>query len=298
MKFISIVFLGLFSLACNATPEQKIKASFNCSKASLPVELSICSDPALANLDLMLGKAYKSKRNSISKSDSVTLKKEQRSWLKTRINKCYVRDYNYSSKDVINCLITNYTYRISDLNESEDEKAAYYQKSITKDSYSLDDRRRWRKIAKWPNSCEIRDMRYMVDSGLSFYSITDKKIILKVTCKHYAYQSLDKLYSIEFSKSNISASPLKLPQVKEAGNKWKRYNSNTITGHFQFYAKDRELLNIHKYYGAEQCGHSIVYKIKSKPSLTVNIDKAWGNFDCEKSMTEEGWPEIKLSKIK
>lgn len=294
MKLISVIFLSMFSLACNGSPEQEIKASFNCNKASLPIEHSICSNSKLAHLDLTLGKAYKRKRSIISKDEAVELKKEQRAWLKKRINKCDVRDYNYSSKDVIECLSKNYTYRISDLNETKEEKASYYLKSVSKDSYTLDDRRRWRQLVKWPDSCEIRDMRYMHNSGLSFYSISEKQIILKVTCQHYAYQSLDKLYSVDFSNNKISTSALKIPQVKESANKWKLYNSNTITGHFQFYPKDLKLLNIHKYSGAGQCGHSIMYKAKLKPTLNITIDKAWGNFDCEKSMTEEDWPEISL----
>jgi len=294
MKGFSLIVFSCFVLNCNAASDKKIKASFDCSKASLPIEHSICSNHDLASLDVKLSKTYIDKRKNISKDEAIALKKDQRIWLKNRINKCDVRDYNFSSKDVIECLIKNYAYRISDLNESREEKATYYLKTASNDSYTLDDRRKWRQLVKWPDSCEIRDMKYMHNSGLSFYSISENQVILKVTCEHYAYQSLDKLYSIDFTKYETSVSALKIPQLKETSDKWKLYNSNTITGHFQFYPKDLRLLNIHKYSGAGQCGHSIMYKAKLKPTLNVILDKAWGNFDCEKNMTEEDWPEISL----
>ena len=60
-------------------------ASFDCGKASTPVEKTICSDERLSNLDSDLGRAYKAAlQNS---ANPANLKAEQKNWVAQR-NRC------------------------------------------------------------------------------------------------------------------------------------------------------------------------------------------------------------------
>lgn len=78
-------------------------ASFDCSKASTFIEKKICSDKQLSDLDELLMLAYKKARSNSTDSNSV--KKQQRTWLKETRNKCQNTD----------CLKRVYTARIKDL---------------------------------------------------------------------------------------------------------------------------------------------------------------------------------------
>ena len=60
--------------------------SFDCRKAGTYVEREICRNPALAQLDAELGRAYRSARRALSKSAANRLRREQRDWLNGRDN--------------------------------------------------------------------------------------------------------------------------------------------------------------------------------------------------------------------
>lgn len=61
-------------------------ASFDCSKASTPVEKTICADAELSKLDDLLAQSYK---NALAiQPDSAELKTHQRNWLKNVRNQC------------------------------------------------------------------------------------------------------------------------------------------------------------------------------------------------------------------
>ena len=83
MKNIAIKFLMLLSLASVAHA-----ASFDCAKASTPIEKTICGDTLLGQLDDALGENYKSMSHSNIGDGAINdLKTSQRSWMKER-NKC------------------------------------------------------------------------------------------------------------------------------------------------------------------------------------------------------------------
>ena len=94
----SLVFIVaggfLFSELANA-------ASFDCNKASRPVERMICSDPELSKLDEAMVVAF---RNAIgAAADSSTVRAEQRGWIVDSRNKC----------DTAACLKQAYQSRIA-----------------------------------------------------------------------------------------------------------------------------------------------------------------------------------------
>ena len=58
--------------------------SFDCRKASTPVEHAICNDPQLAALDGELHDAYQGARQGLDEAERIVLRDEQRAWLRER----------------------------------------------------------------------------------------------------------------------------------------------------------------------------------------------------------------------
>ncbi|WP_396328672.1 lysozyme inhibitor LprI family protein [Burkholderia anthina] len=78
--------------ASTTTPEQdangatSVHASFDCAKASSPIEHLICSTPQTADADLRLASAYSKARTK--SSDPAALKADQRNWMKSERDAC------------------------------------------------------------------------------------------------------------------------------------------------------------------------------------------------------------------
>jgi uncharacterized protein YecT (DUF1311 family) len=78
MRLLITLLTGSFLLSASVS----FGASFDCKKASTEFEHLICDNAELNKLDEDLGKAYKQKRDSLSKDGKDLLKKSQRNWLK------------------------------------------------------------------------------------------------------------------------------------------------------------------------------------------------------------------------
>lgn len=97
--------LGLALMAIFGFLSEAWAASFDCGKASTPIEKAVCADSALSEMDGLLGKAYKSALASAQ--DRSGLKAEQKGWLAQR-DQCH---------DVV-CLKSVYQARITALQTS------------------------------------------------------------------------------------------------------------------------------------------------------------------------------------
>ena len=102
-KYIVIVFSLLISSSV-------FGASFNCNKAATKLELLICENNELSDLDSQLGTLYSKLRKSLSADEKRKLKKEQILWIKQR-NRCGLSN---------DCLIYSYEVRILELEELND----------------------------------------------------------------------------------------------------------------------------------------------------------------------------------
>lgn len=93
----------LYVLLLASLPITAFSASFDCSKASSPMEKNICGNEVISYLDNTLSTVYK---KAVSKNPSV--RDEQRKWIKER-NLCKTDD----------CLIDSYQSRIDMLKHSD-----------------------------------------------------------------------------------------------------------------------------------------------------------------------------------
>lgn len=96
-------------LAAYLPPAQA--ASFDCQKASTPVEQAICSDDELSGLDEQLNHSYSAHLNS-PEQDAAQLKSTQRAWLRKNRQRCE------TSGNVRDCLSSAYRERLDELGPS------------------------------------------------------------------------------------------------------------------------------------------------------------------------------------
>lgn len=115
-----LCWVGSVAVLLAATTPAGAEPSFDCAKASAPVEKLICADQDLGDLDGELAKAYAIKRQSLSAEDAETLKLEQRQWLAQRNKKCGIGpkgvDPAQGDAAAISCLIRTYASRANRMN--------------------------------------------------------------------------------------------------------------------------------------------------------------------------------------
>src|SRR5271156_890887 len=97
--------LWLFLVLCAPLPHP---ASFDCSKATNPVEKAICSDPHLSALDDQLNKAYQAALAKAGEAD-VVVRQDQRAWLSDLQDTC-------TGDQIRACIEQQETDRIAKLN--------------------------------------------------------------------------------------------------------------------------------------------------------------------------------------
>lgn len=107
------IFLAI-SLILSISGEAQA-ASFDCTKAKSTTEKLICETPEISKLDEELSKAYKALSGELTKSSAETLKKSQKSWLRTWPVACHLK----KSRDV-SCVVAQYKGRIDLLNKRQD----------------------------------------------------------------------------------------------------------------------------------------------------------------------------------
>lgn len=80
----ALAWLAVHPVAAQESP------SFDCDKASAPVEALICGDRDLARLDARLAAAFKQRREGLAEPARARLLQDQRDWLKRRLQDCAI----------------------------------------------------------------------------------------------------------------------------------------------------------------------------------------------------------------
>jgi uncharacterized protein YecT (DUF1311 family) len=71
-----------------ATSSTRRGPSFDCVRATTPIERAICADASLAALDAELGEAYAAARQRVPTPERERLRAEQRAWIRERAARC------------------------------------------------------------------------------------------------------------------------------------------------------------------------------------------------------------------
>lgn len=94
--------------------------SFDCFKASTPVEHLICNDPVLARYDMGLAEAFSEARKAATPAVSKAVLADQRQWLKDRLSACAIPVRGAApvvpqSWPMTACLVNQYEQRLAAL---------------------------------------------------------------------------------------------------------------------------------------------------------------------------------------
>jgi uncharacterized protein len=95
------------------------RPSFDCAEAGTPLEMLICADPALADLDRALADSYHAALATRVGEAQLLLREEQRVWAQRRSATCGLEgDPGTEANDAIGCLAALYRARIAELQPS------------------------------------------------------------------------------------------------------------------------------------------------------------------------------------
>ena len=122
LSVILVVLIVLLALPGENSAAALFQASFDCAKASAPIEILICADETLATLDRELGLLFTNARTALDgETDRLAHLKEQRAWLKSRLATCEIPRSGKLEGDVPamrECLIKEMRKRNEILTES------------------------------------------------------------------------------------------------------------------------------------------------------------------------------------
>jgi uncharacterized protein YecT (DUF1311 family) len=90
------------------------RASFDCNKATTPLEKAICSDAKLGRADIVLGRAYSSAFKEAPARERSTLIASERKWLKSIPAKCSLSASSPSATTIV-CLRSAFELRFTAL---------------------------------------------------------------------------------------------------------------------------------------------------------------------------------------
>ena len=118
LAWLAWVGLGLPVTALGDGP------SFDCDRASRPIEHLICADPKLATQDQVMATLYAAARTAGSETEARRILNEQRTWLRERNRACALSERALNQAEprqtAIECLRTRYARRIQALRAQVD----------------------------------------------------------------------------------------------------------------------------------------------------------------------------------
>ena len=124
------------------------------------------------------------------------------------------------------------------------------------------DREAWRKIIKWPQSCEeaFDNTMSKETAGLEFYELAEKQYLVEVICTLGAYQGFQVYSYLDETKSPPSAKLLTFQTYEsEYDNKLEKKESEELLGLAEFDFKTKQLTILNKFRGLGDCGTLATY---------------------------------------
>jgi hypothetical protein len=137
------------------------------------------------------------------------------------------------------------------------------QRKKTELSYA--DRKTWRTILQWQDSCENDfDSRDGAWSGLTFWPVGPKKYLVEVQCFLAAYQANHRYALIDESREPPAVQWLSFIVYSSAdGKKVTQERSPELAGLSEFKPQTKELIVTSKARGLGDCGSYAVYDFKN-----------------------------------
>jgi hypothetical protein len=125
---------------------------------------------------------------------------------------------------------------------------------------TIEDRRAWREILKWPDDCEDAHAATFGAGdgqivGLEFYELEEKKYLVEVLCASGAYQGSQVYAFLDETKSPPAGKLLTFQTYEsQEHDKLDKIETQELTGLPTFDAKTKRLTVLNKFRGPGDCG--------------------------------------------
>ena len=104
--------------------DQPMPASFSCTAAKTPLEIAICSRPALGHADIVLSRVYTDVLRTIPAKDRAALVQNEKDWLAMVPRKCGITS-SPASDPSINCARNQFELRFTNLDNCQPMEAGH-----------------------------------------------------------------------------------------------------------------------------------------------------------------------------
>lgn len=147
------------------------------------------------------------------------------------------------------------------------ERLAEQSQTPSKADPSYQDRKAWRQVLHWPESCE-EGFHYPNKSwgGLRFYKLADQKYLVEVTCTLGAYQGFQMYFYLDEAKSS-PASRLLTFETYEATDRGEKSlvhkRTSELWGTPEFNPGTKQLTVLNRFRGLGDCGSFATYEFRS-----------------------------------
>lgn len=187
------------------------------------------------------------------------------------------------------CLSTSIV--LSALQETSTDEASW-----KKNELSYEDRKAWRRVLRWPESCEEAfDYPDKSFAGLRFYGLGADKYLVEVTCTLGAYQGFQMYFYLD-ETGPIPASRLLTFQTYESTGKdgapLERKRTSELWGTPQFDSKTKQLRVLNRFRGLGDCGFLATYGFRGDGSAVLKDVRAKLNCDGKASEDPTQWKSV------
>ena len=148
-----------------------------------------------------------------------------------------------------------------------------------KHNLTLEDRKEWFAILKWPRSCEeAYDTVGAFPESLTFWELEPGKYLVRITCARGAYNPVLTFMSYDETVSPPISSVLNFKTYYRDNGAVKTATEPEVMGWSAFNEKTKELVILAKIRGMGDCGKRAVYQIKNGQAL---LREFRAKFNCD-----------------
>ena len=273
-------------VSCVACVSAGIGPSFDCEKASTPVEKAICSDAQLMQQDQQLAQLYKQAKIDKTEKAKQRLVATQRQWIKNR-DRCAKSEPEH----VVPCLQQQYKQRLGELSQARTI-------SIDGDYHSLD-QTQWIKQLGLSAMCSMEQSKYS-KRFVKYMQLDAQKELLALGCNYWAYQGQYVVYLLTKTPRGAEAAPLRWiePTYNETSKTWGAKEQFRLTGHTRFYKNSMELSVLRVFVGRGTCGSWTKYKVDKLSTTQSNKPHSVvADANCDTEIYQDQWPVLAVDSL-
>jgi hypothetical protein len=155
--------------------------------------------------------------------------------------------------------------------------------SLKKENLAYADRVAWYSRLKWPQDCEsMFDYPDKSLSGLTFYSLSDKRFLVQITCTLGSYQGTYSFVLLDESVSPSKSAVLSFTTFEDSGesgpNRLQKTQATELTGTPDFDRGTQGLRVVNKFRGLGDCGFLTVYDFSKGQADLMRVQ---GKLSCD-----------------